>query len=90
MRISDVLKGALVASAAAGLFACAAKQGQSTMSPGETGEMVKCAGINECGGKGQCGAADGSHDCAGKNTCRGKGWIKVSKDECSSKGGQAM
>ena len=50
--------------------------------------MVKCAGINACQGKGQCGGA--GHACAGKNACKGKGWVKVSKADCSSKGGKAM
>ncbi len=49
---------------------------------------MKCAGINGCGGKGECAAADGSHDCGGQNSCKGKGWVKVESAEmCAEKGG---
>lgn len=54
---------------------------------GENAQKVKCAGINSCAGKGECGAADGSHDCAGKNSCQGKGWVKTTAQECKDKGG---
>ncbi len=58
---------------------------------GEAEKTVKCAGINTCAGKGECGAPDGSHDCAGKNSCKGKGWIKVaSEEECQEKGGKVL
>ena len=54
-------------------------------------KTVKCTGINGCSGKGECGAADGSHDCAGKNSCKGKGWVKVaSEEECTEKGGEVL
>lgn len=49
----------------------------------------KCHGVNECGGKGDCGSKgkDGNA-CKGKNTCKGKGWNKMSKHECTEKGGK--
>jgi hypothetical protein len=49
---------------------------------------IKCLGVNECKGKGACGAADGSHSCAGKNECKGKGWISIPASECTAKGGK--
>ena len=78
------VKGALVATAVAGLFlaggALAAEQG------GKAEAKVKCEGINACKGQGACGGA--GHDCAGKNACKGKGWVEVSSaDECKAKGG---
>ncbi len=80
------LRGILVASAALGLLA----GGLSCAREAEGGE-VKCAGINSCGGKGECAAADGSHDCGGKNSCKGKGWVHVdSADECEAKGGSVQ
>lgn len=92
------VKGALVATAIAGLFlagsACAKKTSDSTdggNGDGEmtsTGEMVKCMGVNECKGKGAC--AGEAHSCAGKNECKGKGWIKLSKSDCEDQGGTTM
>ncbi len=52
---------------------------------------MKCAGINSCGGKGECAAVDGSHECAGKNSCKGKGWLHSdSAEECTSQGGTVL
>ena len=89
------MKGAFMATAIAGLFvagvACAKKaETGSTDGTMTSGEMVKCTGVNECKGKGACGGEDMSNSCAGKNECKGKGWIKISKDECSEKGGKTM
>ena len=47
--------------------------------------QVRCGGVNDCKGKGECGGA--SHDCAGKNECKGKGWISASEADCKAKGG---
>ena len=80
------LKGALIATAVAGLFltsgAFAADEG------GKKAEAkVKCEGINSCKGQGACGGA--GHDCAGKNACKGKGWVETSSAaECTAKGGK--
>ncbi|MFT5696464.1 MAG: hypothetical protein ACI9QQ_002444 [Myxococcota bacterium] len=79
------LRGALIATAALGLLA-----GGATAASAEEAEggKVKCSGINGCSGKGECGAADGSHACAGKNSCHGKGWVYEATDEsCTEKGG---
>ena len=55
------------------------------------GGKVKCQGINSCAGKGECGAADSSHDCGGKNSCKGKGWIEVdSAKKCAEQGGTVL
>jgi hypothetical protein len=63
---------------------------QATPAPAATAENIHCSGINECKGKGACGAADGSHSCAGKNECKGKGWIEVSAADCTAKGGTVV
>ncbi|MBT3236148.1 MAG: hypothetical protein HN353_09380 [Bdellovibrionales bacterium] len=47
--------------------------------------MGECHGVNACKGAGACGGK--GHSCAGKNSCKGKGWLKLSKAECSEKGG---
>lgn len=79
------LRGAFIATAALGLLA--AGPGIATAAHHEGGK-VKCGGINGCSGKGECGAADGSHGCAGKNSCHGKGWVyEKSAETCSEKGG---
>ncbi len=81
------LRGIFVASAALGLLA--ASPGAASADHHEGGD-VKCANINGCAGKGECAAADGSHDCGGKNSCKGKGWVKVTEKECKEKGGEVL
>jgi uncharacterized membrane protein len=81
------LKGALIATAVAGLFMAQGARADHHES-GE-GAEVKCLGVNECKGKGACGVP-GKHDCHGQNECKGKGWIKLSKDECTKKGGTVL
>ncbi|HKA90377.1 MAG TPA: hypothetical protein VKE22_22095 [Haliangiales bacterium] len=80
------LKGSLIASAVAGLFAISA-------APAFAGEekdtdQVKCGGVNSCKGTGACGGAD--HGCAGKNACKGQGWTKTTRKECKDKGGKVI
>jgi hypothetical protein len=78
------LRGLLVATAALGLM----NAGAALASDESEGGELKCTGINGCSGKGECAAADGSHDCGGHNSCKGKGWVTVgSADECTKKGG---
>ena len=78
------LRGLFVASAALGLLAGA----PTATAASHEGEGVKCMGVNSCAGKGECAAADGSHDCGGQNSCKGKGWVKVESTEmCAEKGG---
>lgn len=83
-------KGALVATAAAGLFACSSGGGTGgPASQAASGtEMVKCSGINECKGQGACGGQ--GHDCAGKNECKGQGWLETTAAECEAQGGEVI
>jgi hypothetical protein len=85
VAVNKPLRGALVATAVAGLFvagkALAAEGGEKA-----AGAKVKCEGVNECKGHGACGGA--GHDCAGKNECKGKGWVEMSSEaDCKAKGG---
>jgi hypothetical protein len=82
------IRGALIASAALGLLVA----GSSAAEHHEQEDSeVKCQGVNGCAGKGECGAADGSHDCGGKNSCKGKGWVhKSSAAECTEEGGTVV
>ena len=89
-------KGTLMAMGIAGLFLAATacpKDSTTKKTDGGEGEMtssemVKCTGVNECKGKGACG--NEAHSCAGKNECKGKGWIKISKSDCETKGGEVL
>ena len=80
-------KGIVIASAVATL----ALSGSLTAAAQDKGKMepVKCAGANECKGKGSCKSA--MNDCKGKNACKGKGFVET-KDvkECATKGGKAQ
>jgi uncharacterized membrane protein len=81
------------AAAAAALFAAAC--GGSTPAPADASSesasaaVVKCLGAHDCKGQSQCGV-EGGHACAGQNECKGKGWVKLSPEECTSKGGQVL
>ncbi len=78
------VKGALVASAVAGLFAAATP----AVVQAKEGGKVKCSGINSCKGTGACKSATSS--CKGMNDCKGKGWIETSEKECKAKKGTVV
>jgi len=85
------LTGMVVATAVVGLMSAGYGLASSHEGKEAAKKTVKCAGINSCAGKGECGAADGSHDCAGKNSCKGKGWVKVaSEKECTDQKGTVV
>lgn len=48
--------------------------------------MGQCHGINSCKGQSACQTAESA--CAGQNSCKGKGWVKSSKADCETKGGE--
>jgi hypothetical protein len=81
-------KGVAIAAAVAAMFAA----GSAKAHPGhskEKSKTVKCSGINECKGKGECGGADNA--CRGMNECKGQAWITVdSKKFCETKGGKVV
>ncbi len=78
-------KSLLIASAIAGLIMSSSpvKASDNEKPKAALGE---CHGVNACKGKGACGGAD--HECAGKNSCKGKGFVKLSKKDCTKKGGK--
>jgi len=77
------VKGAVIATAVAGMFLARGALAESGTT--KTEAKVHCEGVNACKGQGACGGA--AHDCAGKNECKGKGWVEMSADECKAKGG---
>lgn len=91
MLMKKKLKGAAIATAAAGLFlsGCATHgdhHGKMGMEMADN--EVHCMGINNCKGQTSCKSA--KNDCKGKNNCKGQGWLKASKADCEAKGGTVM
>jgi len=84
------LKGALIASAMAGVFACAAQSKNvepeaAAVEPPEGGEPVQCLGVNECKSQSACRTSENA--CKGQNDCAGKGWQTLPEDDCLARGG---
>jgi hypothetical protein len=78
------VKSIVIASAAATLLLTGAVGAQAAEKEG--GDKVRCAGVNECKGKGGCHTA--SNACAGSNGCKGQGIVMMDKAECEKKGGK--
>ena len=65
--------------------------------PEAKAKTMKCFGINACTGQSACDVPDGrvaagskGHACAGQNECAKKGWVLLTADECTSKGGEKL
>lgn len=91
-NLKKAIQGAVIASAAAGLFACAASnttsavQAEAGAQGGE--EVVHCGGVNGCKGQGSCAGAGNS--CKAQNNCKGHGWTEMSPADCEAQGGTVM
>jgi hypothetical protein len=83
------LKGTLIAASVASLFACNSTEQSKKVEP-DPNAKIQCGGINECKGKSDCHAIDGSHSCGTENACQGKGWKSVTAKECEEKGGKVI
>ena len=84
--MNTVGRGVLIASAAATLLLAGGVVARAT---DKAGSEVRCAGINECKGKGSCAGAENA--CKAKNSCKGKGYVDVSSaEECAKKGGKVV
>ena len=83
--MTNRMKGAVIATAVAGLFLT--KATLATAQEGKAEAKVKCEGVNECKGKGACNGA--GHDCAGKNACKGKGFEAMTEAACIDKVGRS-
>lgn len=87
-------KKLLLAAATVGLMGAA----PMAMAAEKGAEKVMCYGVNGCKGQGVChGKVDAcsgkegcqaSVSCKGSNSCKGKGFVKLSKKECTDKGGK--
>lgn len=89
MHITKLSSMALATTAATFLLsACGADKTASLKLAASATANVKCSGINSCKGTSACATATST--CHGNNECKGQGWIKVSKNECESKGGKIL
>lgn len=85
--MNPVGKGVMIATAVAAM----ALGGElSALAQGKAmSEPVKCAGLNDCKGKGACKSA--LNDCKGKNACKGKGFVETkTTKECGDRGGKVL
>jgi hypothetical protein len=51
-------------------------------------DVIHCAGVNTCRGKGQCKGA--TNACKGQNACKGRGWITMAPSTCMASGGKVL
>ncbi len=83
----------LIASAVAAMFTNAGC-GYVASAEESPDTVVKCQGINDCKGQGQCGGVHpdggGLHACEGQNDCKGQGWIEVANRDCTARGGTRL
>ena len=89
---NPIRNGAMIAIAAASLFAAAckkdeAKSGGDNMM-GDKMAKVHCKGVNECKGHGACKSE--ANACSGQNGCKGQGFVEMNEKDCKDKGGSVM
>jgi uncharacterized membrane protein len=80
-------KGAMLASAVAGMFACTTPKSATTSGAMAT-DSIHCGGINSCKGQGSCAGNDNA--CKSQNSCKGKGFVDTSAADCKAKGGTVL
>ena len=87
MLTTSKLTGAVLATAAAAIFAgCAHHGDDAAMEDSAEVAQVKCSGTNSCKGTSECATANSS--CKGQNSCAGHGWVYAeSADACTGAGG---
>jgi hypothetical protein len=90
MLSGKTIKGALLTSAVAALFAASPALAQDKGKAQKSApKVVHCGGINECKGKGACAGADNA--CKSENSCKGKGYLETKTEkECLDKGGKVL
>jgi hypothetical protein len=79
--------GVAIAAAVASMLAAGFAGGHNHHK--EKSRGVRCAGVNACQGKGECGGVGSA--CRGMNDCKGQAWVTVaSKQECVARGGRVV
>jgi len=87
--MNKTTKGAVIALGVAAVFTAGhAFADQHGADAQKSDAKVKCVGINECKGKGECAGAGNS--CAGMNECKGKGVVSTTAEDCKEKGGKVV
>jgi hypothetical protein len=86
--------GLFIAGAVAAMFAAGCGSESNTeVNPSENAQSqaVRCFGINECAGHGECANPGQGNSCEGLNECAGQGWVTVDTEEqCVSAGGEVL
>ena len=90
MLTTSKLTGAVIATAAAAMFAGCAHTGGEEAAMEETAEVaqVKCSGTNSCKGTSECATANSA--CKGQNSCAGQGWVYAESAGACTDGGGAV
>jgi len=79
-------KSRSIATAVALLFIAGGVVAKANESASTT--QVRCSGINSC--KGPEFVCNGKKRLRRTKCCKGQGWLKVSREECSSKSGRVL
>lgn len=86
-QAKNLLSGAALAVAVAGLAGCASNGTSSTAAtPAGTTDLVHCYGVNVCKGHNDCGTA--SNSCSGQASCKGTGFVGMPSKACADVGGE--
>lgn len=85
-KAQNVLTGAALAVAVAGLAGCASSGG-SVATAGST-DLVHCYGVNVCKGHNDCKTA--SNACTGQASCKGTGFVAMPSKACADVGGKVQ
>ena len=78
----STLSGAVLATAAAGLFLSGAV---ASAEPSAEPVKVRCLGVNACQGKSECKTAAAAK---AQNACQGKGLLFLTEEQCEKRGGK--
>jgi hypothetical protein len=78
-------RGVLIAAGAAALV-LAGCAGAGSNYGASSAAQVHCTGVNACKGTSDCKTAENA--CKGQNVCKGHGFLSMSAEECTAKGGK--
>lgn len=85
-KAQNLLSGAALAVAVAGLAGCASYNNDTAAAPAGSTDLVHCYGVNVCKGHNDCGGANNS--CSGQASCKGTGFVGMPSKACKDVGGE--
>ena len=85
MNTAKKASGVAIATAAAALF-LSGMSGVAVAAEGAASANVHCYGVTSCKGTSACKTA--SNACKGQNSCKGQGFLSMSAEDCTKKGGK--